>query len=141
MKRFISVLLVMILLTAAVCASAEEKNCEIQAQIRTGDQEIQTNLNIYLKEDRVYFTSSLIPDICIQLPDIDTEDTLNALAELSRNLNDGKTIEIISNCVKEWIVFMQPEIRTGNYSGDAFEQAWGVCRPDSPEYFTLYKKA
>ena len=123
MKRFISVLLVLILLTAAVCASAEEKNCEIQALIRTGDQEIQTNLNIYLKEDRIYFTSSLIPDICIQLPDIDTEDTLNALAELSRNLNDGKTIEIIRDCVKEWIVFMQPEIRTGNYSGDAFEQA------------------
>lgn len=123
MKRFISVLLVLILLTAAVCASAEEKNCEIQALIRTGDQEIQTNLNIYLKEDRIYFTSSLIPDICIQLPDIDTEDTLNALAELSRNLNDGRTIEIIRDCVKEWIVFMQPEIRTGNYSGDAFEQA------------------
>ena len=23
---------------------------------------------------------------------------------------------------------------------DAFEQAWDICRPDSPEYFTLYKE-
>ena len=70
MKRFTSLLLILAMILTAAYASAEGDYISIDAQIRTGDQEVQANLNIYPEEDRFYFTSSLIPDICIQLAGI-----------------------------------------------------------------------
>lgn len=123
MKRFTSLLLILAMILTAAYASAEGDYISIDAQIRTGDQEVQANLNIYPEEDRFYFTSSLIPDICIQLAGISPAETVNALSELIRNLNDDKITGIIRKCTAEWVAFMQPETRTGSFSGDAFDHA------------------
>ena len=124
MKKIISLLLMLIMLTAAACARAGEKSCVITAVIQAGDQEIRADLNFFTQEDhRVLLTTSLVQDLCVLFPEVDAEEAVNELAELVRTLSDGKTTEIIGKCVTEWLAFMQPETWTGSFSGDAFERA------------------
>ena len=123
MKRLFSLMLILLILTTAAGAVSEGSRCEINAEIKTGEQTYQANLTVSADEDRIRFTSSMIPDTCVQLSRIDPAQTASALSELIRNLGDDKITDTIRKCAAEWMAYMQPEIRTGMFSGDAFEQA------------------
>lgn len=123
MKRFISLILILMMLISATHAAAENSHCRIEAQIHAGDQEILASLNIYSDDNKIYFTSSLFPDVCIQLSGVDSDEIIQATLELIRNMSDERMAEVILQSVKEWSAFMQPETRKGSFSGDAFDCA------------------
>lgn len=123
MKRFVSLVLILAMLVSATGTLAESNHCKIESQIHAGDQEILVNLNIYAENDKLYFTSSLCPDICILISGFNSEEIISAVNELARNLSDERLNTVISQCFQDWIAFMQPETRTGSFSGDAFDNA------------------
>lgn len=123
MKRIICLLLFLTLLTGTVSAYTEGKRCEINAVIQAREQEIPVSLNIRTEEDRICLISSLIPDTCLQFSGINPGQAGDAAAEMVRILNDSRTGAVINQCAAEWFAYMQPEIRSGSFSGDAFEYA------------------
>ncbi len=123
MKRRLSSLLLILTIIISGCVSAEGKHYEIDAQIHTEDREIQVVLKAFPENERVCIISSLIPDQCIQIPGADPDQMMNALAVILQNMNGGGNGDAIRNCLADWFVFMQPETRTGAFSGDAFEKA------------------
>lgn len=123
MKRFFSLLLALAVLWAAAYAAAEEKSCAVNVTILAEGQPLESNLLIQPDGDRISLTSSLMPGTCISFPRIDTESMQKAADTLKQCLAEGKAAEIIRSSAAEWFAYMQPETRTGVFSGDAFDRA------------------
>ena len=123
MKRFISLILMLALLVPAAGAFADAGHCRVEVTVHAGEQEIKADLDTYLDNGLLSLTSSLLPGYCIRTAAVNPEKTAEVLAGVLQSLNDEETAKTVEACVQEWFAYMQPETRTGAYSGDAFASA------------------
>ncbi len=128
MKRLIGLIMVLVMLIPAAVTHAEKKHCVIETVVFSEEQEIRSDLNIYLESDGISLTSTLAPDICIRASGPDPEKMLNEIEAFRQNISAPVTAETIRTCIRDWIAFMQPVVRRGAFSGDTFEQANSMQR-------------
>ena len=143
MKRLISLILTLALLGCGV-AAAENVHLRISTVITVPSQEMAVDFDLYSDGTTGYLQSLLFPGKTLALsaegPNLDVGESDGGSFEMIKLFLDAGLNETMTQCVMDWIKGMQPEIRTGMFSGDLFQEATRMARVrvNSAELGTLF---
>ena len=123
MKRIFCIILIVSMLACSFAVAEETAHYRLRLGIVSFGMEKEIEMHFYIQDNIVSVFSSLFPDTCIRLSA--DKDAYSGDPALQMNdVYSGEQIsQIFLDSLQEWISFMNPEIRTGIFTGDTFEAA------------------
>ncbi len=122
MKRLFCLILALCMPAVSGAALAAEEHYAVRIVFSASGREIPVDIDLYTGEGQAVVTSSLLKDTGILVPIGDIEE-IAPTAEQLKNLADDGTVQAILDCAQEWALYIQPETKTGVFSGNAFPEA------------------
>ena len=123
-KRILSLFMICILLASGAALADDNVHCRIGLQFDAANQVINADFDLYSDGEALYILSSMFPSYILTDTAGGMEAGIPGLLEQAWDmLLDEQTLSTVREYTLDWLSYMDPEVRTGVFAGEAFDCA------------------